>query len=78
MNFKNINSIGKSREAYLSWHNFGIFARDLDTRVHTTSVVSFHYFTTKDTTSTNGAVVWSLWSWVTVLGPSQWIIVRIE
>jgi len=55
----------------LTWHDFGICARNLDTCIQTRFVVSIRYRTTKCYIGTNWTIVGALSAWVTITGPTE-------
>ena len=74
-----LNSLARSNlELPLGGHDLGVGARDLDAGVKTRSVVSFDDVSTVDVVGADSAVVRSLGSWVSLLGPSVWVTVNIE
>jgi hypothetical protein len=56
----------------LSGHDFRIGTRDLDTGIQASLVVSLYDITAHDLAGTDSAVVWSLGSGETRLGPAVW------
>ena len=60
-------------ELPLSRHDLSVSTRDLDASIQASSVVSFDNIATVDVVVSNGAVVWALWSGVTLLWPSVWV-----
>lgn len=62
----------------LGWENFSVDTADLDTGVEACLIVGFYYIPTIDVAGANSAVVWSLWSWETALGPAVWPSIGIE
>ena len=54
----------------LSWHNFTVGSGDGDSSVQAALVVSISDGSSEANVTSNGAVVWSLISWVTSGGPS--------
>lgn len=74
-----LNSLAWSNlELPLSWHDLGVGSRDLDTGVKAGTVVSLNDVTSVDLVGSNSTVVWSLWSWESVLWPSEWMSIDIE
>lgn len=58
----------------LTWHDLNISSRDLDTSVKASLVVSIGDGTTEADVGTNGAVVWTLGTWVTIVWPAKWLL----
>jgi hypothetical protein len=74
-----LNSLARSNlELPLGGHDLGVGARDLNACVKTGSVVSFDNVSTVDVVGADSAVVRSLGSWVSLLGPSVWVTINIE
>lgn len=55
----------------LTWHDFDICARNIDTCIKTSFVVSISDSATKADVCTNGAVVWTLGTWITIIWPAE-------
>jgi len=62
----------------LGGHNLSIGTRDVDTGVEASHVVSLNDITAEDSASADTAVVRTLGSGETVLGPAEWPAVDIE
>ena len=63
---------------YLSGHNFGIGARDVDPGVEASSVMSLYDVSAVDLVGANSAVVGALRSGETILWPSEGMLVLIQ
>lgn len=62
----------------LSGHDFGICARDFNTSIHASLVVSLDNISAVDSACANTAVVGALWSGETTLGPTIWPAILTE
>lgn len=69
---------GTDLEFPLRWKNLSVDTRDLDASVQAGLVMSLDNITAVDIASTDGTVVWTLWTWETTLGPAIWPTVGIE
>ena len=65
-------------ELPLCWHDLGVGTRDLDAGVQAGLVVSLDDVTAENLAGTDTAIVWTLWSWVTVDWPSVWAVRHVE
>ncbi|KAF1755782.1 hypothetical protein GCK72_012232 [Caenorhabditis remanei] len=65
-------------ELPLSWHHLGVGSGDLDAGVKASAVMGFDDVATVYLVGSDTAVVWPLWSWESVLWPSEWMSVNVE
>mmetsp|Transcript_16483 Transcript_16483/g.29764 ORF Transcript_16483/g.29764 Transcript_16483/m.29764 type:complete len:299 (+) Transcript_16483:255-1151(+) len=56
----------------LTSHDFSIASRDGNTSIQTSTVVSLYNLTTERVFSTSTAVIWTLWTRVSIVRPAKW------
>lgn len=62
----------------LRWHHLGVDTRDLQASVQACLVMGLDNVSTEDLARADTAVVWSLRSWVSALGPAVWPSICVE
>jgi hypothetical protein len=54
----------------LAWHNLWVSSRYLDTSIQTSFVMQVRDYSTESFGMTDGTVVWSLFTWITIIRPA--------
>ncbi|KAF1760484.1 hypothetical protein GCK72_008733 [Caenorhabditis remanei] len=62
----------------LSWSYFRVCTEDVNTGMKACAVVSLDDFASESTVGANTAVILSLWCWVTMLRPSEWMLISVD